>query len=165
MRCLPIGQRASLQKSGIGSHNIVWAFHSESQDELLDFIPAVRQVCYSYFFFSSKGVFPKIWDHPTHSLGSTHTTLFFLQMSQIPERSKSKTSTALTVSYNLLHPGSSTSPPNDTSPLSPIFYALFSFWNAHPSFTQTTFHSFHPPSPWSTSPPVTLDFCSIYLFH
>ena len=60
-----------------------------------------------YFFFSSKGVFPKIWGHPTHSIGSTHTTLFFPQMSQIPERSRSKTSTALTVSYNLLHPGSS----------------------------------------------------------
>ena len=29
------------------------------------------------FFFSSKGVFPKIWGHPTHSIGSTHTTLFF----------------------------------------------------------------------------------------
>ena len=29
------------------------------------------------FFFSSKGVFPKIWGHPTHIIGSTHTTLFF----------------------------------------------------------------------------------------
>ena len=27
------------------------------------------------FFFSSKGVFPKIWGHPAHSIGSTHTTL------------------------------------------------------------------------------------------
>lgn len=45
LRCLPIGQRAQLQKAGIGCHNIVWAFHSESHDELLDFIPAVRQVC------------------------------------------------------------------------------------------------------------------------
>ncbi|KAL7632237.1 UNVERIFIED_CONTAM: hypothetical protein RMT77_017453 [Armadillidium vulgare] len=43
LRCLPIGQRAQLQKAGIGCHNIVWAFHSESHDELLDFIPAVRQ--------------------------------------------------------------------------------------------------------------------------
>ena len=31
-------------------------------------------------------------------------------MSQIPERSRSKASTALTVLYNLFHPGSSTSP-------------------------------------------------------
>ena len=71
------------------------------------------------FFFSSKGVFPKICGHPTH------TTLFFLQMSSIPERSRSKTSTALTVSYNLLHHGSSTSPFNDTSPLSPIFMVSY----------------------------------------
>ena len=26
------------------------------------------------FFFSSKSVLPKIWGHPTHSIGSTHTT-------------------------------------------------------------------------------------------
>ena len=51
-----------------------------------------------WFFFSSKGVFPKIWGHTTRSIGSIPTTLFFLQMSQIPERSRSKTSTALTVS-------------------------------------------------------------------
>ncbi|KAK7072832.1 DmX-like protein 1 [Halocaridina rubra] len=42
LRCLPIAQRAALQKGGIGSHNFVWAFHSESQEELLDFIPSVR---------------------------------------------------------------------------------------------------------------------------
>ena len=64
-------------------------------------------------------------------------------MSQIPERSRSKASTVLTVSYNLLHLGSSTSPPNDTSTLSPIFYALFSFCNGQPSITQTTFTTFH----------------------
>lgn len=44
LRCLPIAQRATLQKTGIGSHNFVWAFHSESQEELLDFIPSMRQV-------------------------------------------------------------------------------------------------------------------------
>ena len=36
-------------------------------------------LCFFYnqsFFFISKGVFPKIWGHPTHSIGSTHTTLF-----------------------------------------------------------------------------------------
>ncbi|XP_069954424.1 dmX-like protein 2 isoform X5 [Cherax quadricarinatus] len=43
LRCLPIAQRAALQKGGIGSHNFVWAFHSESQEELLDFIPSMRQ--------------------------------------------------------------------------------------------------------------------------
>ena len=37
-----------------------------------------------YFFFSSKGVFPKIWDHPahTHHRLYSHNT-FFLQMSQL----------------------------------------------------------------------------------
>ncbi|KAK3861276.1 hypothetical protein Pcinc_032726 [Petrolisthes cinctipes] len=43
LRCIPIAQRAALQKAGIGSHNFVWAFHSESQEELLDFIPSMRQ--------------------------------------------------------------------------------------------------------------------------
>ncbi|XP_071522289.1 dmX-like protein 2 [Panulirus ornatus] len=43
LRCLPIAQRAALQKGGIGSHNFVWAFHSESQEELLDFISSMRQ--------------------------------------------------------------------------------------------------------------------------
>nr|XP_045610736.1 dmX-like protein 2 [Procambarus clarkii] len=43
LRCIPIAQRAALQKVGIGSHNFVWAFHSESQEELLDFIPSMRQ--------------------------------------------------------------------------------------------------------------------------
>ncbi|KAK8379722.1 hypothetical protein O3P69_019607 [Scylla paramamosain] len=43
LRCLPIAQRAALQKAGIGSHNFVWAYHSESQEELLDFIPSMRQ--------------------------------------------------------------------------------------------------------------------------
>ncbi|XP_042889042.1 dmX-like protein 2 isoform X6 [Penaeus japonicus] len=43
LRCLPIAQRAALQKGGIGSHNFVWAFHSESQEELLEFIPSMRQ--------------------------------------------------------------------------------------------------------------------------
>ncbi|KAG7176585.1 DmX-like protein 1-like, partial [Homarus americanus] len=43
LRCIPIAQRATLQKGGIGSHNLVWAFHSESQEELLDFIPSMRQ--------------------------------------------------------------------------------------------------------------------------
>ena len=28
------------------------------------------------FFSAVRGFFPKIWGHPTHSIGSTHTTLF-----------------------------------------------------------------------------------------
>ncbi|KAF2367901.1 RAVE complex protein Rav1 C-terminal [Trinorchestia longiramus] len=42
LRCLPLGQRSALQRSGIACHNIVWAFHSESQEELLQFVPSVR---------------------------------------------------------------------------------------------------------------------------
>ncbi|XP_018017231.1 dmX-like protein 2 isoform X2 [Hyalella azteca] len=42
LRCLP-GQRSALQRSGIACHNIVWAFHSESQEELLQFLPSCRQ--------------------------------------------------------------------------------------------------------------------------
>ena len=41
-RCLPIKQRAQLQKQGLGTENIIWAFHSESE-ELLDMIPSVSK--------------------------------------------------------------------------------------------------------------------------
>lgn len=40
LRCLPLNQRAQFQKNGIGTSNIVWAFHSESKDELLNLIPS-----------------------------------------------------------------------------------------------------------------------------
>ncbi|XP_033329143.2 rabconnectin-3 alpha isoform X7 [Megalopta genalis] len=40
IRCLPLGQRAQFQKQGISSNNLVWAFHSESEEELLDLIPS-----------------------------------------------------------------------------------------------------------------------------
>ncbi len=39
LRCLPFSQRAQFQKQGVGTANIVWAFHSESEEELLNFIP------------------------------------------------------------------------------------------------------------------------------
>ena len=41
-RCLPMNQRAQLQKQGLGTENIIWAFHSESE-ELLDMIPSVSK--------------------------------------------------------------------------------------------------------------------------
>ena len=95
-------------------------------------------------FSYNKGTFPKIWGH------------FYLSDETIPERSRSKTSTALTVLYNLLTLDHlrRLPLPNNTSPLFPIFYALFSFWNGHPFIIETTFHSIHPPSSWSTSPPL-----------
>ena len=53
------------------------------------------------FFFSAVRAFSQkfgVTQHTQHRLYSHNT--FILQMSQIPERSRSKTSTALTVSYN-----------------------------------------------------------------
>ncbi|KAJ0175201.1 hypothetical protein K1T71_009342 [Dendrolimus kikuchii] len=39
LRCLPIAQRATLQRNGVGTCNLVWAFHSESHEQLLALIP------------------------------------------------------------------------------------------------------------------------------
>jgi len=35
-----MAQRAQFQKQGLGSNNLVWAFHSESEEELLNLIPS-----------------------------------------------------------------------------------------------------------------------------
>lgn len=43
MRCLPLIQRAQLQQKGLGTHSIVCAFHSETQEELLQLIPSVQR--------------------------------------------------------------------------------------------------------------------------
>ncbi|KNC33790.1 hypothetical protein FF38_09709 [Lucilia cuprina] len=43
LRCLPLNQRTQFQKHGIGTSNIVWAFHSESEDELLNLIPSYKK--------------------------------------------------------------------------------------------------------------------------
>lgn len=40
LRCLPLVQRSHFQKQGVGTSNIVWAFHSESDEELLNLIPS-----------------------------------------------------------------------------------------------------------------------------
>lgn len=40
LRCLPIPQRIQFQKQGIASSNIVWAFYSESEEEMLNLIPS-----------------------------------------------------------------------------------------------------------------------------
>lgn len=40
LRCLPLVQRTQFQKQGVGTANIVWAFHSESEEELLNLIPS-----------------------------------------------------------------------------------------------------------------------------
>ena len=43
LRCLPLVQRKGLQKSGLGTHNIVWAFHSETQEELVQMISSIQR--------------------------------------------------------------------------------------------------------------------------
>ncbi|KAL0821029.1 hypothetical protein ABMA28_005673 [Loxostege sticticalis] len=39
LRCLPIAQRANLQRTGVGTCNLVWAYHSETHEQLLALIP------------------------------------------------------------------------------------------------------------------------------
>lgn len=40
LRCLPLAQRTQFQKQGVVSSNVVWAFHSESEEEILNLIPS-----------------------------------------------------------------------------------------------------------------------------
>ncbi|XP_058802358.1 dmX-like protein 2 isoform X2 [Phymastichus coffea] len=40
IKCLPLAQRAQFQKQGVSTNNVVWAFHSESEEELLSLIPS-----------------------------------------------------------------------------------------------------------------------------
>ncbi|CAH2049435.1 unnamed protein product, partial [Iphiclides podalirius] len=39
LRCLPLAQRAALQRSGVGTCNLVWAYHSETHEQLLSLVP------------------------------------------------------------------------------------------------------------------------------
>ncbi|RWS14486.1 dmX-like protein 2, partial [Dinothrombium tinctorium] len=41
LRCLPLVQRKHLQKQGLGTCNLVWAFHSETQEELIKLTPCI----------------------------------------------------------------------------------------------------------------------------
>lgn len=43
VKCLPIKQRAEIKAAGIRSHNFIWAFHSDTQDELINFIPSLQR--------------------------------------------------------------------------------------------------------------------------
>lgn len=42
-KCLPMKQRTELRTTGIGTDNIVWAFHSDTQDELIGLIPCLQR--------------------------------------------------------------------------------------------------------------------------
>lgn len=43
LRTLPPHQRIALQKEGLRSHYIVWAFHSEASEELLSLVPSMKK--------------------------------------------------------------------------------------------------------------------------
>ena len=57
IRYLPLTQRVQYQKNGIGPHNIVWAFHSETQEELLNFIPGFAKNHLSWLLLREIGNF------------------------------------------------------------------------------------------------------------
>lgn len=40
LRCLPLVQRNQFQRQGVTTSNLVWAFHSESEEEMLNLIPS-----------------------------------------------------------------------------------------------------------------------------
>ncbi|KAL7295893.1 hypothetical protein TKK_0010937 [Trichogramma kaykai] len=40
IRCLPLSQRAQFQQQGVSTSNLVWAFHSENEEELMGLIPS-----------------------------------------------------------------------------------------------------------------------------
>ena len=42
-RCLPMGQRAALAKAGLNTSNIIWGFQSESEEELVSFVPSMQK--------------------------------------------------------------------------------------------------------------------------
>ena len=42
-RCLPMSQRAALVKVGLNTSEIIWGFQSESEDELVSFVPSVQK--------------------------------------------------------------------------------------------------------------------------
>ena len=42
-RCLPMAQRKAMKVKGMDTKNVIWAFHSESEEELLNMIPCVAK--------------------------------------------------------------------------------------------------------------------------
>jgi hypothetical protein len=42
-KCLPLSQRAVIAKQGLATSNIIWGFHSESEEELVSMIPCVAK--------------------------------------------------------------------------------------------------------------------------
>lgn len=56
LRCLPFAQRGQFQKQGVGTNNLVWAFHSESEEELLGLIPSYAKSSPKWSILKELGV-------------------------------------------------------------------------------------------------------------
>ncbi|KAK5649288.1 hypothetical protein RI129_000317 [Pyrocoelia pectoralis] len=56
LRCLPLAQRAQFQKQGVGTNNLAWAYHSETQEELLNLIPSYAKGEPTWFQLRELGV-------------------------------------------------------------------------------------------------------------
>lgn len=56
LRCLPLVQRNQFQKQGIVTSNVVWAFHSESEEEILNLIPSYSKGQFKWSTLRELGV-------------------------------------------------------------------------------------------------------------
>ncbi|XP_011309847.1 dmX-like protein 2 isoform X2 [Fopius arisanus] len=56
IKCLPLAQRAQFQKQGVSTNNLVWAFHSESEEELLALIPSYAKAQPKWSILKELGV-------------------------------------------------------------------------------------------------------------
>lgn len=56
LRCLPLVQRTQFQKQGVVSSNVVWAFHSESEEEILNLIPSYAKGQFRWSTLKELGV-------------------------------------------------------------------------------------------------------------
>ena len=84
---------------------------------------------YSNIFFSNTGTFPKIWGHPAHTAWALLTQHFYPSDESNPRAKQIKNIHSFNCFIQPASPWIIYVSPNNMSPLSPIFYALFSFWN------------------------------------
>lgn len=56
LRCLPLNQRCIFQKQGVGTSNIVWAFHSDNEEDLLNLIPSYTKGILKWSILRELGV-------------------------------------------------------------------------------------------------------------
>ncbi|KAL5274949.1 DMXL1 family protein [Megaselia abdita] len=56
LRCLPLNQRGIFQKQGVGTSNIVWAFHSDNEEDLLNLIPSYTKGILKWSTLRESGV-------------------------------------------------------------------------------------------------------------